>query len=73
MMGDIKPRPGHAEYLRVLARMTPSQRAMKAFELSGFAKSSFRQGLRRRFPAASEAELHAIYLERLAACHNRNY
>jgi hypothetical protein len=68
-----KPRPNHARYLEVLRRMTPAERVEKAFELSDFTKRLFRDGLRRRFPEKTEAELHQLYLDRLAKCHNRNY
>lgn len=70
---DPKPRPNHKLYIEVLRRMTPEQRLLKAFELSAFCKALFREGLRKRFPDASEEEFHQIYLERLAKCHNRNY
>ena len=77
MTGDVpidpKPRPNHEQYIRALRAMTPSQRAMKAFELSEMSRRLFRQGLRKRFPHLSEAEFHALYLKRLALCHNRNY
>lgn len=68
-----KPQPNRREYLQILRRMTPAQRLAKAFELSELSKAAFRQGLRRRFPQLSEVEFHALYLERLAKCHNRNY
>jgi len=70
---DPKPRPNRQLYLDILRRMTPQQRAKKFFELSEFAKGLFKQGLRRRFPDVSKAEFHALYLEQLAKCHNRNY
>jgi len=70
---DPKPRPNHRQYLEVLRRMTPQQKAAKFFELSEQAKRLFREGLRKRFPELSEEEFHALYLERLAKCHNRNY
>jgi Rv0078B-related antitoxin len=70
---DPKPRPNRRLYLQVLRRMTPEQRLNKAFELTEMARALFRQGLRRRFPDASEEELHRLYLEGLARCHNRNY
>jgi hypothetical protein len=69
----LKPRPNHQQYLRALARMTPEQRLLKAFELSEMARELFRAGLRRRFPDLSEEALHRLYLERLAKCHNRDY
>lgn len=70
---DIKPRPNHARHLEALRRMTPAQRVKRAFELSDMTRRLFFAGLRKRFPNASEAEIKAIALERLARCHNRNY
>jgi hypothetical protein len=70
---DPKPRPQHEAYLRVLRAMTPEQRLQKAFELSDFTKALFKQGLRERFPDLSEAEIHRLFLDRLAKCHNSNY
>ena len=67
-----KARPNHREYLDVLQRMTPEQRIAKAFELSDLTKTLFRQGLRERFPDLPEDQFHALFLERLALCHNRN-
>ncbi len=70
---DPKPRPQREAYLKVLRSMTPEQRLQKAFEMSAFTKALFKQGLRQRFPELSEEELHRLYLERLARCHNKNY
>jgi hypothetical protein len=70
---STKPRPNHREYLKALARMTPEQRLLKAFELSRMTKELFKHGLRRRFPDLPDEDLKRIYLERLAKCHNRNY
>ncbi len=70
---NIKERPNHALYIQTLRRMSPEARLLKAFELSEFSRQLFLQGLRRRFPAMSEAEIHKLYLERLDKCHNRNY
>lgn len=70
---DPKPRPNHAEYLRILRAMTPEQRLLKACELGDMGKELLRAGLRRRFPEASEAELHQKFLDTLARCHNQNY
>jgi hypothetical protein len=53
--------------------MGPSRRAAKAFELSEMAKAAFRAGLRRRFPDLTDVEFHALFLQQLARCHNRNY
>ena len=70
---DPKPRPNHKRYLEILRGMTAEQKLQKVFELSEMVKSLFREGLRKRFPDATEEELHRIYLERLEKCHNRNY
>jgi len=70
---NIKARPNHDLYIRVLRRMSSEERLMKAFELTEFSRQLFRQGLRRRFPDLSEPELNKIFLERLVRCHNRNY
>ena len=68
-----KPRANHRRYLEVLQRMTPQERLAKAFELSEMTKSLFRQGLRERFPDLPDDQFHALFLERLAKCHNSNY
>jgi len=68
-----KRRPNHRLYIEVLQRMTPEQRLLKALELSAFTKALFVEGLRKRFPDASEEEFRRILLARLAKCHNRNY
>ena len=68
-----KPRPNHRQYLEVLKRMTPEERLLKAFELSEMTKTLFQQGLRERFPDLPEEQFHALFLERLARCHNCNY
>ena len=70
---DPKPRPQRRAYLQVLRNMTPEERVQKAFEMSAFTKQLFKQGLRERFPELSDADLHEIYLARLAKCHNKNY
>jgi len=70
---DIKPRPNHKLYLKVLKQMTPEQRLQKAFELSSLTKQLFLHGLRKKFKDKSEGEIKAIYLERLEKCHNYNY
>jgi hypothetical protein len=70
---DPKPKPNEELYLEVLRRMTPEQRLRQAFELSEMTRQLFRHGLRQRFPDLSEEELHKIFLERLAECHNSNY
>ncbi len=70
---DPKPRPQHEAYLRILRAMATQERLQKAFELSAFTKTLFKQGLRQRFPELSEADLHRLYLDRLAKCHNSNY
>jgi hypothetical protein len=65
--------PSHQQYLEALRRLGPERRLLKAFELSQMTRELFMTGLRRRFPHVSEAERKAIFLERLAKCHNRNY
>lgn len=42
-------------------------------EMSENARRLFKDGLRRYFPELNEAELHALFLERMADCHNQNY
>jgi hypothetical protein len=70
---DIKPRPNHAVYLRVLRNMTPEERLQKAFELSELARQLFLCGLRKRFPDLSPEEIDRLFRERLNQCHNWNY
>lgn len=70
---DPKPRPNHQIYIQILRSMTPEQRLLKAFELSEFSKSLFVEGLRQRFPDATEEEFRRILFDRLEKCHNRNY
>ena len=70
---DVKPRPNRTRYIETLRRMTPEQRLLKALELSNATRQLLRQGLRRRFAHLSDEQLHRVYLERLAKCHNRNY
>jgi len=69
----LKPRPNDAQYLEVLRRMSPADRLRKAFELTELSRKLLRAGLRERFPDLSDDELHRLFLEQLAACHNRNY
>jgi hypothetical protein len=70
---NIKERPNHTLYIRVLRRMSPEARLMKAFDMTAFSKQLFLHGLHRRFPGLTEEELHKKYLDRLTKCHNRNY
>jgi hypothetical protein len=67
-----KAQPNRRPYLEVLRSMSQQERLQKAFELTELARRLFQQGLRRRFPNLSEKELHRLYLERLARCHNRD-
>ena len=73
MSYDIKPRPNHQQYLRVLAGMTPWERMQQAFRLTERSRKLFRIGLKDRFPDLSDDELHQLYLRLLDRCHNRNY
>jgi hypothetical protein len=68
----LKEQPNRHAYIGALRRMTPEQRLAKAFELSDMTHEALRAGLRERFPDASEADLQAIYLERLERCRRRN-
>lgn len=68
-----KPRPNHREYILSLRRMTGQQRLDKAMELTRLGRELFEAGLRRRFPDLPPAEFHALLLDRLAKCHNRNW
>jgi len=68
-----KKRPNHKLYIQVLRSMTEEQRLQKAFELSAFSKALFIEGLRKRFPDATEEEFKRILLARLEKCHNRNW
>ena len=70
---DIKPQPNRKLYIRILRRMSPEQRLLKAFELTEISRTLLLQGLRTRFPERSEREIRKIYLERLNKCHNRNW
>jgi hypothetical protein len=70
---DIKPQPNRAKQIEILRRMTPGERLKQAFALSDFGRRLFFSGLRTRFPNASDDEIRRIALERMKACHNRNY
>jgi hypothetical protein len=73
MVMNIKPRPNHAVYIRVLRNMSPEQRLRKAFELSALSRDLFLCGLRKRFPHLSSDEVKRLLMERLEKCHNWNY
>jgi hypothetical protein len=68
---EAKPRLNRQLYVQTLRRLTPEQRLQKAFELGDLSRALLRDGLRQRFPDATDAQLHRLYLERLAKCHNR--
>ncbi len=70
---ELKLQPNRSLYVETLRRMTPAERLKKAIELSELGKRLFLHGLARRFPEATKEELHALYLQRIARCHNRNY
>jgi hypothetical protein len=53
--------------------MTPAQRLAKGMELSELGKRLFLHGLRRRFAQLDDRQLHMLYLNRIARCHNQNY
>ncbi len=68
-----KPQPNRRRYIEVLRGMTPEQRLLKALELGEFSRELFRTGLKERFPELTDSQLQALYVKRLAKCHNRNY
>jgi hypothetical protein len=70
---DIKPRPNHARYLRILRSMSPDRKLQKVFELQDLGRELNYIGLRQRNPAATDAELDKLYLKSIDQCHNRNY
>ena len=61
------------EMLRVLAevrgRMTGPERVAKAFELTESTRQTMREGIRRRHPEATEAELKRMFADALLGCH----
>ncbi len=69
---NSKPEPHRKLYLEILSKMTPEQRLKKAFELTEFSRKLFDQGLRKRFPNATEDELRTIRLARFQLWHKRN-
>lgn len=70
---NLKPRPNHHLYLDILRRMTPAQRLQKSFELTELSRQLLKDGLRNRHPEMSADQLHALYLQRLERCRNKNY
>ena len=70
---EAKAFPNHKEYLQTLHQMGAAGRFQKKVQLSQFTKDLFLHGLRKRFPEKTEAEIRALYLQRLDLCHNRNY
>ena len=68
---DPKPKPSDAIYIEILRKMTLEQRLIQAFELSEFTRELFREVLRQRFP--EKTEIHALFLEKIQQCYNRNY
>jgi hypothetical protein len=68
---DMKPTPNRQRYIEILRAMTPEQRLAKAFELSRFVRELFREGLKKRYPEMDEADLHELYLARLAKAQAR--
>jgi hypothetical protein len=62
---------GHARQMQALRALTPDDRLRQALELSEITRRLFAEGLRRRFPALSETELHQLVCRRLELCHSR--
>lgn len=69
---DPKPRPNRERYFEILRRITPEARLNKAFEFTQLSRDLLRAGLAARFPELTPAELHTLYLARLAECRKRN-
>jgi len=70
---DMKPRPNHDVYIKVLRRMSAEQHLLKAFELSALTRELFIAGMRRRFPDLNAIEFKKLIRERLEKCHNQIY
>ncbi len=63
-------RPNHRMDLEMLARMSPSERLRKAFELSDFSKRLFMQELRNRYSDLSTDDFRKVIIERLTRGQN---
>jgi len=70
---DMKPRPNHDVYIKILRRMSAEQHLLKAFELSALTRELFVIGMRRRFPDLNAIEFKKLIRERLEQCHNQIY
>ena len=70
---DLKPRPNHDVYIKILRRMSAEQHLLKAFELSALTRELFISGMRRRFPDLNAIEFKKLIRERLEQCHNQIY
>jgi hypothetical protein len=70
---NLKRQPNRKRYIEILRRMTPAQRLQKSFELTELSRQLLKDGLRHRHPELSSQEIHRLFLDRLARCHNRNY
>jgi hypothetical protein len=70
---DPKPREGRDVVVRALQAMTPDQRLRKAMELSRMARDLLWEGLCQTRPDLDDAQRRALFLERLARCHNQNW
>ncbi len=63
----------HREYIKILKKMTPQQRLLRAMELSDLTKSLFITGLKLRYPDYTEDEIKNIYIEKISRCRNSGY
>lgn len=70
---SLKSQPNRQLYVQTLRGMSEAERLEKALELTQTARDLMRYGLAERFPDATEAELHAMFLERLERCRRRTY
>ncbi len=56
----------YREKVAAAQRMTPEERVLAAFELTGFVWRGILDGVRDQFPGASEEEVHRLACERVA-------
>ncbi len=70
---EIKPRPNHRIYIKILRKMSPEQRLKKAIELSKLARQLSLHGFRKCFPYRSEEEIKKLFLEYMQRWWDRTY
>ncbi len=60
-------------YIETLRKMSFEQKALKVFELTEMTRMLLKRGLEIQFPEKTPEEIHKLYLQRLAECHNSEY